>query len=101
MDERLWDAAELAVYLSCSRRSIYRAIRRDPGSIPHVRLPSGVLRFRPEQIRAWIDAGCPVAAGMQDEFTETPGDEATLARRNDKGKGQPKPSSAILEHPDR
>jgi excisionase family DNA binding protein len=51
-------AEELARLLNTSERSIWRYL--SAGDIPKpVRLGRGTVRWRYEEIRAWIAAGCP------------------------------------------
>ncbi len=60
----LWTLQELATYLQRSPRWISYRLGRTPeteGSIPHVRL-GRTPRFDPEEIRAWVQAGCPSTA---------------------------------------
>jgi hypothetical protein len=62
--EPLWSMKEFATYLRRSTRWLWSAITRrpeEPGSIPHVRIGASP-RFFPEDIAAWVRAGCPPAA---------------------------------------
>ena len=62
--EPLWDVQACAQYLGRSPRWVWAALRRPPdsaGSIPHVRLGKSP-RFFPDDIAAWVRAGCPPAA---------------------------------------
>ena len=47
----------VALLLKCSPRSVYRMI--DAGDIPEPLMVRGMIRFNPESIKRWIDAGCP------------------------------------------
>jgi excisionase family DNA binding protein len=49
--EPLWTAADVARFLNCSRKSVYRGA--DSGEIPCVRF-GGLLRFDPAVIRARV-----------------------------------------------
>jgi predicted DNA-binding transcriptional regulator AlpA len=54
----LINAEELARLLNTSERSIWRYV--SAGDIPKpVRLGRGTVRWRYEEIREWIAAGCP------------------------------------------
>jgi len=60
----LWDVKACAKFLGKSPRWLWSAITRRPeegGSIPHVRVGASP-RFFPEDIAAWVRAGCPPAA---------------------------------------
>ncbi|GEM_PF-5005336 len=63
--DALWRIRDLARYLARSERWISDALRREEttiGSIPVLRLPGGAPRFDPEEIQAWVKAGCPPVA---------------------------------------
>ena len=57
--EPLWDAADVARFLKCSRKTVYRGA--DSGEIPCVRV-GGLLRFDPAAMRAIRDGAQPGAA---------------------------------------
>ena len=60
----LWNAAQCAQYLGKSPRWLWSALTRraeEPGSVPHVRIGK-TPRFFPDDIAAWVRAGCPPAA---------------------------------------
>ncbi len=60
----LWNVKQCAAYLGKSPRWLWSAITRrgeEPGSIPHVRI-GNAPRFFPDDIAAWVRAGCPPAA---------------------------------------
>ncbi len=60
----LWSVPDAAKYLQKSPRWIWSALTRrpdEPGSIPHVRVGSSP-RFFPDDLAAWVRAGCPPAA---------------------------------------
>jgi hypothetical protein len=62
--DQLWTIKECAAYLRRSRRWLWSALTFRPeqlGSIPHVRIGASP-RFFPEDIAAWVRAGCPPAA---------------------------------------
>ncbi len=62
--ETLLSVPEAARYLQKSPRWIWSALTRrpdEPGSIPHVRVGSSP-RFFPDDLAAWVRAGCPPAA---------------------------------------
>lgn len=50
-DEGLWDAARVAKYLGVSRSWVYHRVSE--GTIPHLRLLTGLTRFQPDAIRAY------------------------------------------------
>jgi predicted DNA-binding transcriptional regulator AlpA len=63
---RIWSVPECARFLGRSPRWVWSALRRraeDPGSIPHVRIGRSP-RFFPDDIAAWVRAGCPPAAAF-------------------------------------
>jgi hypothetical protein len=68
--DALWTVKEVADYLRRSPRWVQKALTyrpENPGSIPHFRLGAvnskkRAPRFDPEDIRAWVKAGCPPAA---------------------------------------
>ncbi|MCU0271096.1 MAG: helix-turn-helix domain-containing protein [Acidimicrobiales bacterium] len=69
--ERLWTIADVAGHLGVSERTV-RTWQRKYG-LPHLRI-GGTIRFRPEEIRAWVD---------RHEAHPTAGAELSqLARRN-------------------
>lgn len=49
-DETLWDATDVAKYLKVSRSWVY--LQSGSGDLPHRRI-GGLLRFIPEQVRAY------------------------------------------------
>ncbi len=60
----LWSVKDCAAYLKKSPRWLWSALTRqaiESGSIPHVRIGSSP-RFFPDDIAAWVRAGCPPAA---------------------------------------
>jgi len=62
--EGLWNVEQLAAFLNMSARWIRGrlTLRTDePGSIPTIRF-GRTPRFNPEEIRGWLQAGCPPAA---------------------------------------
>ena len=54
MNGRLLTARELSDRLGVSTGALLRWTRA--GNVPAVKLPSGAIRYRPEQIDAWIEA---------------------------------------------
>lgn len=54
----LWDANDVARYLKVSRSWVYQ--RAEAGLLPCVRV-GGLLRFRPDSVRAIADGGTPRA----------------------------------------
>jgi excisionase family DNA binding protein len=66
--ERLLTARELAAELGCSTGALLRWTRA--GKVPAVKLPSGAIRYRPEQIDAWL-AG-QATGGATEEVSPAP-----------------------------
>lgn len=50
-EEGLWDASDVARYLKMSKSWVYQRVM--DGKIPFHRLPTGVTRYVPEEIRAY------------------------------------------------
>lgn len=50
--EALWDADQVGEYLGVSRSTVYQFRRRD--FPPAIRLWPKTVRWRPEQVRAWL-----------------------------------------------
>ena len=66
--QSLWNMKECAQFLRRSPRWLWSIIARrpeEPGSIPHVRIGASP-RFFPDDIAAWVRAGCPPAATFAD-----------------------------------
>lgn len=70
--EGLWQRKDLAEFLRVSGRWVDRALTRardEPGSIPHVELPTNgcrrFVRFVPEVIREWARSGFPPVADFE------------------------------------
>lgn len=58
--ERLWTVQETAKYLHVSTSWVYRATER--GEVPHLKL-GGLLRYQPDQVRAYAASLASTAAG--------------------------------------
>ena len=54
MNERLWDANDVANFLKVSRSWVYQ--RAEAGLLPHLKV-GGLLRFDPGAVRAWARVG--------------------------------------------
>jgi excisionase family DNA binding protein len=54
MTGRLLTAREVAGLLGLSAETVLRYVRR--GDLPAVRMPGGALRFRPNDLDAWVAA---------------------------------------------
>jgi excisionase family DNA binding protein len=52
--DKLWNAGEVAEYLGVSRKYVEKLTRA--GTIPTVPLGPRNKRYRPERIRAWLEA---------------------------------------------
>jgi excisionase family DNA binding protein len=62
MTARLLTARDLAERLGVSTETILRWTRR--GELPAVRLPGGAIRYREEELEAWLDErAAPAVAG--------------------------------------
>jgi excisionase family DNA binding protein len=61
VNEPLVTARELAAQLGCSTGALLRWTRA--GQVPAVKLPSGAVRFRPEEIERWLAERATGTAG--------------------------------------
>ena len=52
-EDGLWDADRVASELGITKQHVYRL--RSQSQIPYVRLPGRLVRFKPEEIRAWLE----------------------------------------------
>lgn len=50
-DDRLWQVADVARFLGCSKSWVYR--ESGAGRLPSLNI-GGLLRFDPNEIRAWV-----------------------------------------------
>ncbi len=57
MTTELWTTRQLASYLGVSSETVLRRWRA--GEIPGFRLASNVLRFDPDEVRAWLEGTRP------------------------------------------
>jgi excisionase family DNA binding protein len=87
VSERLRTAREVADELGVSAGALLRWTRA--GQVPAVKLPSGAVRYRPEEIEAWLDAHA-MAGDATEEVSPAP--DATR---------QPTVSSALSPVPPR
>lgn len=55
----LISAEDLASRLSISQRTLWRLLER--GQLPHPLRLGGSVRWRADELRQWIEAGCPAA----------------------------------------
>jgi excisionase family DNA binding protein len=69
MREPLLTAREVAERLGVSASALLRWTRA--GQVPAVKLPSGAVRYRPEQIEAWLAARAMGTAGEEASTTIT------------------------------
>ena len=60
----VWNVAGVAEFLGCSPDTIYRMVHRN--EIPHLRFASGTLRFRSDDIMAWMDRHLRGAAPIEE-----------------------------------
>ena len=60
----LWTAQELADFLRLSRRKIFSDLSR--AAIPCLRLSNHAPRFSPQDIRLWLEWGCPSAQAFRE-----------------------------------
>ncbi len=60
---RLWDVADVAAYLACSKSAVFKWAER--GELPCLRVgPTGrLLRFDPEAVKRWARGSKPEARG--------------------------------------
>ena len=49
---QLWTIKDVAEYLQCAEQTVYDKVYR--GVIPHIKIPSGGIRFRKEDIDKWL-----------------------------------------------
>lgn len=68
MNGRLLTARVVAEQLAVSSETVLRWVRR--GELPAIRLPSGALRFREDEIDGWLTARATPGRGV---LTTTPG----------------------------
>jgi excisionase family DNA binding protein len=64
----LLTAREVAERLGVSPETVLRWTRR--GELPAVRLPGGAIRYRPDELDAWLEARA--TRGREEESAETP-----------------------------
>jgi excisionase family DNA binding protein len=57
---RLLTAREVAGVLGVSTETVLRWTRA--GKLPAIRLPGGAIRYRAEDVDAWLDARCSTVA---------------------------------------
>jgi predicted DNA-binding transcriptional regulator AlpA len=69
MTPRLLTARELAADLGVSTGALLRWTR--DGKVPSVKLPSGAVRYVPEQIVSWLEA-LQTAGGATEEVSPAP-----------------------------
>jgi excisionase family DNA binding protein len=69
MSRPLLTAREVASSLGVSTGALLRWTRA--GRVPAVKLPSGAVRYIPEQIDAWVEAHA-MAGGATEEVSPTP-----------------------------
>jgi predicted DNA-binding transcriptional regulator AlpA len=80
---RLLTARELAAQVGVSTGALLRWTRAE--KVPAVKLPSGAVRYRPEQIEAWLAA---IATGAVDR--------GVLATRANRARGEAYASAPLL-----
>ena len=74
MSERLLKTREVADQLGVSTETVLRWTRR--GDLPALRLPGGAIRYRPDELEAWLEARSTDAVDR-----ELSGTRADRARR--------------------
>jgi excisionase family DNA binding protein len=72
VNERLLRAREVAEALDVSPETMLRWTRR--GDLPAVRLPSGGIRYRPDELAGWLDSRATATPSR--EVSATPLDAA-------------------------
>lgn len=71
---RLLTAREVAEQLGVSAETILRWVRA--AKLPAIRLPSGALRFREDQLDAWMEERATPSATLRVTRQATPGGTA-------------------------
>ena len=66
----LLTARELAELLGVSAETVLRWTRR--GEVPALRLPGGAIRYRPDELEAWLEARATTAGAAVEESPDTP-----------------------------
>jgi len=92
--EGTWDGGQVTVFLKKSDRWLATALSRKPeqaGSIPHGRLGCTAYFF-PDQIKAWLAAGCPPAIKFVKESGDVKAPQAVGSRP---GEAPARPASRI------
>ncbi len=69
MSDRLLTARDVAELLAVSPESVLRWTRR--GDLPALRLPGGAVRYRPDELDAWLEARSTDAAGRGSSDTRS------------------------------
>ena len=78
MTGRLLTARTVADLLGVSTETVLRWTRR--GELPAIRLPGGALRYREDELEAWLDGrATSVRGGVEHPLQTSPGSRATLA----------------------
>jgi excisionase family DNA binding protein len=72
MTGRLLTARELAELLGVSTETVLRWTRR--GTLPAIRLPGGAIRFRQDELDAWLDLRATSCATVSVTLPATPGE---------------------------
>ena len=62
MTDRLLTAREVAELLGVSAETVLRWVRA--GKLPAIRLPSGAIRFEPDQLDVWIEERATPGRGV-------------------------------------
>lgn len=70
MDGSLLTARSVAELLSVSSETVLRWTRR--GDLPAVRLPGGAIRYRPDELEAWLAARATGADAHEQESPDSP-----------------------------
>jgi excisionase family DNA binding protein len=72
--EPLLTARAVAELLDVSPETVLRWTRR--GELPAIRLPGGAIRYRPDDLDAWLEAHAAVGTAGDEELTTTRADRA-------------------------
>ena len=63
VESALLDVEQVAALLHCSPRTVYRLA--DAGKMPRPLKLGALVRWRRDQVLAWINAGCPTCRAMK------------------------------------
>ncbi len=79
MSDRLLTAREVAALFGVCPETVLRWTRR--GELPAIRLSRGALRYRPDELEAWLEARGTSAGTADRELSDTRADRARSRER--------------------